>query len=215
MSNRFDLVIFDWDGTLFDSVAQIVTSLQWAAAQHHIELCGNAAKNIIGLGLPEAMQALFPQHPALQPQIQAAYSEHYVANSHSQQWFAGVENLLEQLVGRHMMLAVATGKSRAGLDRVLLQTNSQQYFIATRCANETCSKPDPMMLQQLLQYTGVAVERAVMVGDTSYDLEMAKRIGMPRIGVSYGVHEAQVLEQYQPVVIVDSIEALAQELLLH
>lgn len=213
MFNRFDLVIFDWDGTLFDSVAQIVASLQWAAAQYQIELGEHEAKNIIGLGLPEAMQALFPQHQSLQPKIQAAYSEHYVANSHHQQWFTGVDSLLEELAARDVMLAVATGKSRAGLDRVLLHTNSQHYFVATRCASETCSKPDPMMLQQLLQHTGVAVERAVMVGDTSYDLEMAKRIGMPRIGVSYGVHGAHVLEQYQPLAVVDSVMALSHELL--
>ncbi len=212
--NRFDLVIFDWDGTLFDSVAQIVASLQWAAAQHDIELCAEAAKNIIGLGLPEAMQVLFPRHIALQPKIQADYSKHYVANSHSQQWFAGVENMLDQLTARNMQLAVATGKSRVGLDRVLQQTNSEYRFVATRCAGETLSKPDPLMLSQLLEQTGVAVERAVMVGDTSYDLEMARNIGMHRIGVTYGVHSNQTLSNYQPLAIVNSIEALTQELLL-
>ena len=213
MANRFDLVIFDWDGTLFDSVSQIVASLQWAAAQHGIELCAEAAKNIIGLGLPEAMQVLFPQQVSLQPKIQASYSEHYVANSHSQHWFAGVENLLDELASQDMLLAVATGKSRVGLDRVLAQTNSANKFVATRCASETLSKPHPMMLAQLLQHTGVPASRAVMVGDTSYDLEMARNIEMPRIGVSYGVHDAQTLTQYQPLAIVDSIEQLTQELL--
>ena len=213
MANRFDLVIFDWDGTLFDSVSQIVASLQWAAAQHGIELCAEAAKNIIGLGLPEAMQVLFPQQVSLQPKIQASYSEHYVANSHSQHWFTGVENLLDKLASQDMLLAVATGKSRVGLDRVLAQTNSVNKFIATRCASETLSKPHPMMLAQLLQHTGVPASRAVMVGDTSYDMEMARNIEMPRIGVSYGVHDAQTLTQYQPLAIVDSIEQLTQELL--
>lgn len=213
MANRFDLVIFDWDGTLFDSVAQIVASLQWAAAQHDIELCAEAAKNIIGLGLPEAMQVLFPQHVALQSKIQASYSEHYVANSYSQHWFAGVENLLDELAGRNMLLAVATGKSRVGLDRVLAQTNSAHRFTATRCASETLSKPHPMMLKQLLDCTGVMLSRAVMVGDTSYDLEMAQAIEMQRIGVSYGVHDATKLSQYQPLAIASSIEQLTQELL--
>ena len=212
--NRFDLVIFDWDGTLFDSVAQIVASLQWAAAQHDIELCAEVAKNIIGLGLPEAMQVLFPRHIALQPKIQADYSKHYVANSHNQQWFAGVENMLDQLAARNMQLAVATGKSRVGLDRVLQQTSSEYRFVATRCAGETLSKPDPLMLSQLLEQTGIAAERAVMVGDTSYDLEMARNIGMQRIGVTYGVHSNQTLSNYQPLAIVNSIEALTQELLL-
>ena len=213
MLNRFDLIIFDWDGTLFDSVAQIVASLQWAAAQHDIELCAEAAKNIIGLGLPEAMQVLFPQHVQLQPMIQADYSKHYVANTHNQQWFDGVEVMLEQLKARDMQLAVATGKSRVGLDRVLQQTDSEHYFVATRCASETLSKPNPLMLAELLAQTGVSVERAVMVGDTSYDLEMARNIGMPRIGVSYGVHDTQTLKQYQPLVIASSITALAQYLL--
>ena len=213
MANRFDLVIFDWDGTLFDSVSQIVASLQWAAAQYDIELCAEAAKNIIGLGLPEAMQVLFPQQVSLQPKIQASYSEHYVANSHSQHWFTGVEKLLDKLASQDMLLAVATGKSRVGLDRVLAQTNSANKFIATRCASETLSKPHPMMLAQLLQHTGVPASREVMVGDTSYDLEMARNIEMPRIGVNYGVHDAQTLKQYQPLAIVDSIEQLTQELL--
>ena len=213
MANRFDLVIFDWDGTLFDSVAQIVASLQWAAAQHDIALCAEAAKNIIGLGLPEAMQVLFPQHEQLQPMIQTDYSKHYVANSHNQQWFTGVEAMLEQLKGRDMQLAVATGKSRVGLDRVLQQTDSAHHFVATRCASETLSKPNPLMLSELLAKTGVPVERAVMVGDTSYDLEMAKNIGMSRIGVSYGVHSEQTLSNYQPLAVVSSIESLSRELL--
>ena len=214
MKNRFDLVIFDWDGTLFDSVSQIVASLQWAALQHDVPLCAEAAKNIIGLGLPEAMQVLFPQHVALQPKIQASYSEHYVANSHSQRWFDGVENLLDELASQDILLAVATGKSRVGLDRVLAQTNSANRFAATRCASETLSKPDPLMLSQLLEQTGIAAERAVMVGDTSYDLEMARNIDMPRIGVSYGVHDEKILSKYHPLAVASSIAQLTQELLV-
>jgi phosphoglycolate phosphatase len=209
----FDLVIFDWDGTLFDSVSQIVQSLQWAAQQYQIDLCPHAAKNIIGLGLPEAMQVLFPAHSELQPHIQAEYSRHYVANSHTQQWFGGVDELLTQLAEQGMQLAVATGKSRIGLDRVLEQTASQHRFKATRCASETRSKPHPLMLEQLLEQTGVAVERAVMVGDTTYDMEMAQAIGMPRIGVSYGVHGEAELAPYQPLAIVHSVNELAQVLL--
>lgn len=209
----FDLVIFDWDGTLFDSVSQIVQSLQWAAQQYQIELAADAAKNIIGLGLPEAMQVLFPQYPDLQPQIQAEYSRHYVANSHTQQWFAGVDELLQQLDAQGVILAVATGKSRIGLDRVLAQTASAHRFRATRAADETLSKPNPLMLEQLLQQTGIAVERAVMVGDSSYDMQMAQQLGMPRIGVSYGVHSEQVLQQYEPLAVVHSVNELAHYLL--
>ena len=111
------------------------------------------------------------------------------------------------------MLAVATGKSRKGLDRVLAQTQSEAIFIATRAASETRSKPDPLMLQEILNVTGVPAHRALMVGATSYDLEMAQRINMPRIGVSYGVHSVEVLELFAPVAIVDSVEKLSEILL--
>lgn len=211
--NQFDLVIFDWDGTLFDSVSQIVQSLQWAAQQYQIDLCANAAKNIIGLGLPKVMQTLFPAHGELHPLIQAEYSRHYVANSATQRWFGGVDELLTRLQQHDILLAVATGKNRIGLDRVLALTQSQHRFKATRCANEARSKPHPLMLEQLLEETGISVERAVMVGDTTYDLQMAQAIGMPRIGVSYGVHTEAELAQYQPLAIVHSVAELAQVLL--
>ena len=137
-----------------------------------------------------------------------------MANSHSQHWFDGVEKLLDELASQDILLAVATGKSRVGLDRVLTQTNSANRFAATRCASETLSKPDPLMLSQLLEQTGIAAERAVMVGDTSYDLEMARNIDMPRIGVSYGVHDEKVLSKYHPLAVASSIAQLTQELLL-
>ena len=209
----FELVIFDWDGTRFDSVSQIVQSLQWAAQQYQIDLTADAARNIIGLGLPEVMQTLFPEHEALHPYIQAEYSRHYVANSSTQRWFGGVDELLTQLEQTGILLAVATGKNRIGLDRVLAHTQSHHRFIATRCANEARSKPHPLMLEQLLQETGIPVERAVMVGDTTYDMQMAQSIGMPRIGVSYGVHSEAELATYQPLAIVHSVAELAQVLM--
>lgn len=209
----FDLVIFDWDGTLFDSVSQIVQSLQWAARHYQIDLCADAAKSIIGLGLPEVMQTLFPAHASLHAQIQAEYARHYVANSHTQRWFGGVDELLTQLEQQGVLLAVATGKNRIGLDRVLAQTDSKHRFIATRSADETSSKPHPLMLEQLLAETGVAIERTVMVGDTTYDLQMAQSIGMPRIGVSYGAHSETILAAYQPLAIVHSVSELAQWLM--
>lgn len=213
MAAPFDLVIFDWDGTLYDSIHQIVESLQWAAHQHDIELAGEAAKDIIGLGLPEAMQALFPRHQTLHSSIQAAYSQHYVGHSHTQGWFAGVDGLLSALAQREVQCAVATGKSRAGLNRVLANTNSASRFVVTRCASETLSKPHPLMLEQILQETGVPVARAVMVGDTTYDMEMAARIGMPRIGVNYGVHSSAQLQEFQPLYIAQSVTELQSILL--
>lgn len=208
MSQNIELVIFDWDGTLFDSVGQIVASLQYAAQQFQQPLTDDAAKSIIGLGLPEVMQILFPQVPHLQQDILQCYSEHYVANSTDDAWFDGVAELLADLKQQGLKLAVATGKSRKGLDRVLSQTNSQHLFDITRAASETKSKPHPLMLQEILTEMDVAVECAMMVGDTSYDLEMAQNLNMPRIGVSYGVHSVATLQRYQPLIIADNIAEL-------
>lgn len=209
------LVIFDWDGTLMDSVGQIVESLLAAAAQYEIDLSASAAANIIGLGLPEAMAVLFPQHPHLHAEIQAAYAAHYVPRSQQTRLFEGVEALLERLAAQDIQLAVATGKSRAGLDRVLADSGIADYFSVTRCASETRSKPHPQMLQEILAVTGIAAADAVMVGDTSYDLEMAQRIAMPRIGVSYGVHSVDKLNRYQPVAVVDQVLKLGEILQYH
>ncbi|MCH7311405.1 HAD-IA family hydrolase [Acinetobacter sp. ANC 4805] len=208
MSQNIELVIFDWDGTLFDSVGQIVASLQYAAQQFEQPLTSEAAKSIIGLGLPEVMQILFPQVPDLQQDILQCYADHYVANSKGDAWFSGVAELLADLKQQGLKLAVATGKSRKGLDRVLTQTHSHEIFDITRAASETKSKPDPLMLQEILAELDVAVECAIMVGDTSYDLEMARNLNMPRIGVSYGVHSIETLQQYQPLTIAHNVQDL-------
>lgn len=213
MNTEFDLVIFDWDGTLFDSVGQIVQSLQFAAKKFNQPLTDDAAKSIIGLGLPEVMQILFPQVPHLQQQILECYANHYVEHSTGDAWFEGVAELIVALKAQGKKLAVATGKSRKGLDRVLNQTNSVELFEVTRAASETKSKPDPLMLQEILDHTGVSADRAIMVGDTSYDLEMAQRIAMPRIGVSYGVHSVDVLNSFEPIAVVANVKQLHQLLL--
>lgn len=210
---NIDLIIFDWDGTLFDSVGQIVRSLQFAGRQFEQPLLDDDAKSVIGLGLPEVMQRIFPQVPELHQQILTCYGQYYVENSGSDVWFDGVAELLNALKAQGKLLAVATGKSRKGLDRVLAQTQSADLFIATRAASETRSKPDPLMLQEILNVTGVPAHRALMVGDSSYDLEMAQNINMPRVGVSYGVHAVNVLEQYAPVANVDSVQELSKILL--
>ncbi len=208
MKQNIKLIIFDWDGTLFDSVRQIVASLQYAAQQFEQPLTDEAAKSIIGLGLPEVMQILFPQVPHLHQELLQCYADHYVANSKGDVWFNGVAELLMDLKQQGLKLAVATGKSRKGLDRVLAQTNSHALFDITRAASETKSKPDPLMLQEILAEMDVAVERAIMVGDTSYDLEMAQNLSMPRIGVSYGVHSIETLQQYQPLTIAHNVQDL-------
>jgi len=214
-SSRFDLVIFDWDGTLMDSLAQIVRSVKLAALDLGVpEPSDAAARDIIGLGLPEAMQVLFPQVPEVEREaLRHRYAHHFVAGvgGHSQP-YAGAEALLQRLSGAGRQLAVATGKSRAGLNRVLAHTGWSSYFSATRCADETASKPNPLMLKELLLELRVPLERAVMIGDTHYDLEMAQRLGMPSIGVSYGVHSAERLAEHSPIAICQDMSELASTL---
>lgn len=212
MKKPVELIIFDWDGTLFDSVGQIVKSLKFAAEQFHQPLTDDAAKSIIGLGLPEVAQILFPNVPELHAQILQCYGDHYVANSKTDKWFDGVGEMLRDLKSQGILLAVATGKSRRGLDRVLEQTLSRDLFVTTRAASETKSKPDPLMLAEILQETGVSVDKAIMVGDSSYDLEMAQNIEMSRVGVTYGVHSVNVLAQYNPLAIVSDVTMLHQVL---
>jgi len=213
MKKPVELIIFDWDGTLFDSVGQIVASLMFAAEQYQQPLTAEDAKSIIGLGLPEVAQRLFPTVPELHEEILQSYATHYVANSKGDAWFSGVSDMLHDLKEQGVQLAVATGKSRKGLDRVLQQTKSEDLFIATRAASETKSKPDPLMLQEILQQTGVAAEAAIMVGDTSYDLQMAQNIQMPRVGVLYGVHDQKTLSQFAPLMIVSDVRKLHDFLL--
>jgi phosphoglycolate phosphatase len=202
------VVIFDWDGTLMDSVGHIVDSLMHAANLYELPLTREQAANVIGLGLPEAMAALFPYHPHWRAEIQAEYSRHYVANSSHTALFAGVPELLDALDQQGILLAVATGKSRAGLDRVLAQSGTTDRFAITRCAGETQSKPHPQMLQEIVAYLGVTPDQCIMVGDTTYDLEMAANIAMPSIGVSYGVHPPALLQQHRPRAVVDDVPSL-------
>ncbi|NHC02960.1 HAD-IA family hydrolase [Acinetobacter sp. 187] len=212
MSKPVELIIFDWDGTLFDSVVQIVTSLKFAAEQFNQPLSDEAAQSIIGLGLPEVAQILFPNVPELHDQILQCYGDHYVEHSKHDQWFEGVAEMLNDLKFQGVKLAVATGKSRRGLDRMLAQTKSTHLFEITRAASETKSKPDPLMLAEILEHTGLSADQAIMVGDSSYDLEMAHNIAMPKVGVSYGVHTPEILSQYNPIAIVDDVAMLHQTL---
>lgn len=210
MQKPVELIVFDWDGTLFDSVGQIVTSLLFAAERYEQPLTSETAKSIIGLGLPEVAQVLFPNVPELHTDILKCYGDHYVEHSKDDQWFSGVADMLYGLKNQNIKLAVATGKSRRGLDRVLAQTNSRDLFEITRAASETKSKPDPLMLAEILDFTGVNAERAIMVGDTSYDLEMAQNIAMPRVGVSYGVHTVDVLQRFNPLTVAHNVNTLHQ-----
>jgi phosphoglycolate phosphatase len=207
------MIIFDWDGTLCDSVAQIVRSVQGVAREMGLPVPSEAeAANIIGLSLHRAMEVLFPEVPPAElEQLISGYSSQYVANEEAPPaMFPGALETLNELRGRGFELAVATGKSRRGLDRVLRVMGMEDMFDATRCADETTSKPDPLMLNELLLERSISPERAVMIGDTEYDLEMAVNAGISSVGVSFGVHSIERLAVHKPVAIVDSLPQLLE-----
>jgi phosphoglycolate phosphatase len=201
------LYIFDWDGTLSDSTGTIVTAMQRAAEDLGWQRPErDAVRNIIGLGLPEALQVLYPGASAeAGARLKARYSEHFLAIDQAEPaaFYPHVVESLEVLRAEGHQLAVATGKSRRGLNRVLGRLQLEDYFHASRCADETVSKPDPRMLHELLVHFNVPASEAVMVGDTEYDMDMARRADMPRIAVSYGAHAPERLRPYEPVLCMD------------
>lgn len=214
-TNKVSLVIFDWDGTVMDSVGRIVSSMRAAALKSELMVPSEfAVKQIIGLSLDPAFDTLFPGvDQGKRQQLFAHYRDHYVLHDTTPTpLFAGVEQVLQQLKDNNVKLAVATGKQRRGLARMFAETGLEKYFDTSRCADEAQSKPHPDMLQQILQQLDIAAEQAVMVGDTSHDMKMAQAIAMPRIGVTHGVHDRLVLSQFAPKAIIDSIPELLQVL---
>ena len=203
------LIIFDWDGTLIDSQANIVRCFHLFREELDLpERTDDEISNIIGLGMREALKALYPQHDNEEyDQMVDRYRYHFFASNPSEP-FEGAEEVLAALEMAGYLLAVATGKGRNGLNKALKHTGWGQYFHVTRCADETRSKPHPLMLEEILEQTGMEPESAVMVGDTEYDLEMAKNAGISSIGVSYGVHEGERLLKHEPITVIDEIGAL-------
>ncbi|MFS1525615.1 HAD-IA family hydrolase [Microbulbifer sp. 2304DJ12-6] len=205
------LVILDWDGTVCNSESRIVACMQRAAERVGLPLlAAEAVSNIIGLGLPEALETLLPDVGSEEKQaLRQFYSEEWLsAWAEPLPLFDGVLDTLDRLCCAGHLLAVATGKSRRGLNRELEQHELGHLFTASRCADETASKPDPRMLRELLRETGRSAGQAVMVGDTVYDLEMAAAIGMPSVGVSYGVHGPARLQECGPKVIINRFAEL-------
>lgn len=212
----YKLIIFDWDGTLMDSIARIVSAMQAAAHQCELSIPSvDSVKNIIGLSLPKALDILFPG--ATQAEISALlvqYKFQYVEGDNTPSpLFEHAMSLLKALKENNKLLAVATGKGREGLQRVFCESETEHFFHASRCADEARSKPDPEMLLTLLDELNILPIEAVMIGDTSYDMEMAQNAGIDRIGITLGVHDREILNQYQPKVIVDSLFELQQFLL--
>lgn len=200
------IAIFDWDGTLMDSTGKIISCMQQAAERVGLEVLGDKIiANIIGLGLPEAVRTLYPQIEAdVAEQLRSSYAHIFIHEDTSPcDLFPGVDEGLQRLEAAQIPLAVATGKSRRGLDRMLAMLGWQQRFVVTRCADETASKPNPLMLQQILAASGKSAASAVMVGDTEYDLAMAAAIHMPSLGLVYGAHEAERLQAHNPALITD------------
>ncbi|MBX2849041.1 MAG: HAD-IA family hydrolase [Acidiferrobacterales bacterium] len=207
----YKLLIFDWDGTLMDSAQKIANCIKAAARDLSLEEPSDSeAKNIIGLGLDQAMRILFPKLEQRQlSDLVEAYKYHFVIGDETAQGlFEGVAEGLHQLHESGVFLAVATGKSRQGLDRVFGETELKRYFVATRCADETRSKPHPQMLLELLEYTAIDSKNSIMIGDTTYDMDMAKNANMHGLGVSYGVHAGQDLLKSQAVDVVDSFNSV-------
>ena len=200
------LLVFDWDGTLIDSADRIISCMRQAAADLTLpKPAAEAVRDIIGLGLPEALEKLFGRlSDEQQRQMRQRYAFYYIEQDDTPtEFFPGVIEGLTRLRERGYQLAVATGKSRQGLDRVLAETATAELFDYSRCADETRSKPHPLMLEQLLQAAKLEPHQALMVGDTEYDLEMATNAGVASVGVSYGSHHPERLALHNPRLVID------------
>lgn len=209
---KYELIVFDWDGTLMDSVAKIVACTQAAATDLGLKVPEfDEAKQIIGLGLHEAMARLFSITDEDEVQrVANQYRLHFLGDEPTpQELFSGAESLLKGLESQGYMLAVATGKSRRGLDHVLQKTGLGTLFNATRCADETFSKPHPQMLEEIMDVTGIYPENTLMIGDTEYDMLMAGNAGADALGVTYGVHSREHLLAHGALECVDEITQVA------
>ena len=216
-SRQFDLIAFDWDGTLIDSTAIITRSIQRAVR----DVGGTVptdrdASFVIGMGLMQALAHAAPDVPKEKyPELGARYRYHYAMHQNDITLFDGVLALLEDLRQRKHVLAVATGKSRNGLNEALASASLKGAFDGSRTADETAGKPDPLMLHELMVEFDVAPERTLMIGDTTHDLQMARNAGCASVGVSYGAHEPDEFHALQPVFIGHSVREVHQWLLEH
>jgi phosphoglycolate phosphatase len=212
---RFDLIAFDWDGTLFDSTTIIVRCIQRAVVDVGGQMPSEkAAAYVIGMGLMQALAHAAPDVPREKyPELGARYRHHYLAHQNDLSLFDGVLPMLDELKNRHHWLAVATGKSRRGLDDVLRLVQLKGVFDGSRTADETAGKPHPLMLQELMREFGTEPGRTLMIGDTTHDLQMALNAGVAAVGVSYGAHEPAEFGALNPLFIADSVAGLHEWLL--
>ncbi|GAB6069815.1 HAD-IA family hydrolase [Thiomicrorhabdus hydrogeniphila] len=217
-TKQYKAIIFDWDGTLMNSEARIVDAIQTAAKECGLPVLPyDESKQIIGLSLENAILGLYPNLDQSQVvRMSEAYTQCFLEESNVEMVpFDGAEALLLNLKQQGLKLAIATGKSRKGLNAVLAETGFGLYFDMTRTPIESASKPDPLMLTQILQEFNLTVDDAVMIGDTSFDMEMAQNINMDRVALSHGVHQTEVLNTYNPVATLDSLNELNMWLMNH
>jgi phosphoglycolate phosphatase len=207
---KFDLIVFDWDGTLFDSTALIARCIQAACGDVGVTVPSLAqASYVIGLGLADALKHAAPELPtARYRELGERYRHHYLAREHELVLFDGTLAMLHSLRSHHHLLGVATGKSRRGLDEALSSAQLVGMFDATRTADETASKPDPRMLLELMSELGVEPERTLMIGDTTHDLQLAANAGAASIGVSYGAHDHATFDEFATLHVAHSVPEL-------
>ena len=213
--SQYDVVVFDWDGTLMDSTGGIVRAIQGASQDMGFDVPNDRdAAWVIGLSLDKALMHLVPNmSDADRARFLDRYRHHYLAQAEELRLFDGVQPLLDSLLVQGVKLAVATGKSRVGLDRVLAQTELEPYFCITRCADETSGKPDPRMLKEIMAHLSVGPDSVVMVGDTSHDLVMAANAGVHGLGVTYGAHHESELKAHPHVDVQASVAGVHEWLL--
>lgn len=212
MGRRFDLLVFDWDGTLFDSTGVIVRALQASCSDLDLTVPSDEqASHVIGLGLSEALRYAAPELTEDRlPLLVDRYRHHYLSQDQDIRIFHGVAELVERLYAAGFHLAVATGKSRRGLDRAFSSSGLGRFFSASRCADECFSKPHPQMLEELIDEFAVSKERTLMIGDTTHDLQMAVNAGVAGLAVSYGAHPAEALHGLKPLACVQDVRELGE-----
>ena len=214
------LIIFDWDGTLMDSIGLIVTAMQHAAQENGLTVSDHATKGIIGIALAEAITLLFAQHPDKHDAILASYAKFYTQHCNNDKLFDGVSDLLKRLHAQGKILAIATGKKRQGLQRVLPHSGIESLFTLSKTADETAGKPNPLMLEQILAETGKTLADAIMVGDSVHDIRMSNALTyagetrLDSIAVSYGCETVEMLAKANPTALVNSVAELGELLAL-
>ena len=201
MTKRYDLIVFDWDGTVMDSTAVIAGSIRAACRDLGLNVPDDeTARHVIGLGLDQALRYAVPDMPdAMRPDLVERYRHHFLARDQRIPLFAGARETIAELHEAGFRLGVATGKSRAGLDRALEATAMKGYFHATRTADQTLSKPDPAMLFELMDELAVSAGRTLMVGDTTHDVQMAQNAGVDVVAVGHGAHPPEQLQELNPL----------------